>query len=273
MRTKRISASVALQRMLGVVALLSLSTFAAANPVVESLQSLDNGKLEFEFAARPGVQGNGSSVVITHGSHTTWHSWSGRDDRRELCDPCRVQVTLTVRQGEIRRLRRRVGARRRSPRPDLLQIGVVDAAVARDFLMELVGEAQDNIAEAALGAAVLSETSVAWEDLLRLARDHDRSHELRSTALFWLGQEAQEVVTGELESLVTDDIEDLEVRRSAVFALSQRPDPQSIPSLQRLVRQHRHPEIRRHALFWLAQKDSPQVADFFEEILSDSSGR
>lgn len=273
MRTKQVHALLVLQRMVAVVALLGLCATASANPILESLESLDNGKLRFAYAARPGVQGNGSNVVITHGSHTTWHNGSDHADRRNLCDPCQVQVTLTVRQGEIRRLRRRVGARQRPAAQDVRQLGVVEAMDARDFLMKLVDEAQDNIAEAALAAAVLSEVGVAWEGLLKLARDDNRSRELRSTALFWLGQEAQEVVTSELENLATGDIEDLEVRRSAVFALSQRPDPQSIPSLQRIVKQHRHPEIRSHALFWLAQKESPQVTDFFEEILSGSSGR
>lgn len=255
-------------------AALSMPASALGNPISEALEEMESGKLRFEFAARPGVHGDGSSVTISNGSHTTWRNWHNGTDRRDLCDPCRVQVTLGVRDDEVRRLRWRVGARQRSTSADMQDLGVVQADVARDFLMRIVDDAagnSENIAEAALEAAALSEAGVVWQDLLKLARNRNRSPELRSTALFWLGQEAQEVVTDELEDLAADDIIDLDVRKSAVFALSQRPDPQSIPSLQRIVMEHRHSEIRRSAMFWLAQKESPEVADFFEEILSGSS--
>ena len=81
----------------------------------------------------------------------------------------------------------------------------------------------ENIAEEALEAAILSEAGVSWQELLQLARNDDRSEELRSTALFWLGQEAQDVVTKELEDIATDDIVDLEVRKSAMVGKDRVP--------------------------------------------------
>jgi hypothetical protein len=246
------------------------------NSIADAVEEMDSGRVRFEFPARRGVRGDGSSIVISNGSSTTWRNWRNGADRRDLCDPCRIQVTLNLRDGEIRRLRYRVGARPRSAPQDLQELGVVQAEVAREFLMRMVNDTAnttENIAEEALEAAILSEAGVPWQELMQLARNNDRSEELRSTALFWLGQEAQDVVTEELEDFATDDILDLEVRKSAIFALSQHPDTQSIPSLQRIVKEHRHPEIRRSAIFWLAQKESPEVMDFFEEILSESNER
>jgi len=229
------------------------------NSIADAVEKMDSGRVRFEFPARPGVRGDGSSIVISNGSSTTWRNWRNGADRRDLCDPCRVQVTLNLRDGEIRRLRYRVGARPRSAPQDLQELGVVQAEVAREFLMRMVNDTAnttENIAEEALEAAILSEAGVSWQELLQR-----------------LGQEAQDVVTKELEDIATDDIVDLKVRKSAIFALSQRPDAQSIPSLQRIVKEHRHPEIRRNAIFWLAQKESPEVMDFFEEILSESNER
>ncbi len=74
----------------------------------------------------------------------------------------------------------------------------------------------------------------------------------------------------ELEGVVQDPIEDLELRKHAVFALSQRPDEESLPALLRLARTHSHPEIRATAMFWLSQKDDPRVLELFEEILFGS---
>jgi hypothetical protein len=262
------------------MATLALLVASAASPVWsapevirDAAQGIETGSLRFAFAARPGVTGDGRNISIHNGSRTVWNRWHGSGSRSNWCDPCDLQVTLTLRDGNVRRLRWRVGVDERSPRDDLRDLGTLDAATARDYLMQLVRSHDDRVAEEALEAAVLSEAGVPWRELLELARDDEHTRSLRSTALFWLGQEVQESVTRELEDFVDADIEDRDVREAAVFALSQRPDHESIPSLERIARQHRDTQIRRTALFWLAQKDDPEVLDFFEEILSGSSTR
>jgi HEAT repeat protein len=61
---------------------------------------------------------------------------------------------------------------------------------------------------------------------------------------------------------------DREVRKSAVFALSQQPNSIGVPSLIRIARSNRDPEIRRSAIFWLGQSDDPRALALFEEILT-----
>lgn len=58
------------------------------------------------------------------------------------------------------------------------------------------------------------------------------------------------------------------IREAAVFALSQRPESEAIPSLTRLARSSRHPGVRKDALFWLAQHDDPEVIQLFKELLT-----
>jgi HEAT repeat protein len=74
-------------------------------------------------------------------------------------------------------------------------------------------------------------------------------------------------VAGSLDSIVGDTRGDREVRRQAVFALSQRSNDQGVPSLIRIARTNPDPELRRTALFWLGQSDDPRVLKLFEEIL------
>jgi HEAT repeat protein len=253
-----------------VVGLGGSASYGANNPIRDAVQDMDSGNVRFSFAARPGVTGDGHNVQINHGSGSVWRRWNDSGTPDCWCDPCDLQVTLSVRDDDIRRVRWRIGVSDRGPRGELLDLGRQDATTARDFLMQVVQTGDDRVAEDALEAAVLSHAGVPWRELLALARDAERTPDLRSTALFWLGQEAQEVVTDELEDFVDADIEDRKVRKAAVFALSQRPERESIPSLERIARQHRDAEIRRTALFWLAQKDDPEVLDFFEEILSGS---
>jgi HEAT repeat protein len=70
-----------------------------------------------------------------------------------------------------------------------------------------------------------------------------------------------------LDSIATDVHGDREVRKQAVFALSQRSANQGVPALIRIARTSSDPELRRTAIFWLGQSDDPRAIDLFEEIL------
>ena len=58
-----------------------------------------------------------------------------------------------------------------------------------------------------------------------------------------------------------------EVKKRAVFALSQLPKDQGIPLLIGVARSHRNIEVRRQAMFWLGQSKDPRAVTFFEEVL------
>ena len=60
---------------------------------------------------------------------------------------------------------------------------------------------------------------------------------------------------------------EIEVKRAAVFALSQLPGDEGVPLLIDLVRDHSIPELRREAIFWLAESGDPRALDLIEEIL------
>ena len=47
---------------------------------------------------------------------------------------------------------------------------------------------------------------------------------------------------------MSDSEEDRELRKHAVFALSQRPREEAVPELVRIARTHRDPEIRKTAV-------------------------
>jgi HEAT repeat protein len=58
------------------------------------------------------------------------------------------------------------------------------------------------------------------------------------------------------------------VREQAVFALSQRPREEGVPSLIRIAKTHSDPEIRRKAIFWLGQSHDPRALALFEDLLT-----
>jgi HEAT repeat protein len=85
--------------------------------------------------------------------------------------------------------------------------------------------------------------------------------------MFWLGQAASDVVAPDNYGKGRET-EDSEVKKQAVFALSQHRSGESVSALIQVARNNRNPEVRRSALFWLGQSGDPRALDVFEQILS-----
>jgi HEAT repeat protein len=66
------------------------------------------------------------------------------------------------------------------------------------------------------------------------------------------------------------ETDDEEVKKQAVFALSQRRDGEAVPALIQVARNNRDPSVRRTALFWLGQTTDPRAVSLFEEILKSN---
>jgi hypothetical protein len=101
--------------------------------------------------------------------------------------------------------------------------------------------------------------------LIRLSKHRDE--DLRGESMFWLGQTQHlDTETALLAAIFNDSSS--EVRKKAVFALSQLPPKRAIPVLRGLV-DARHPrEVRKEALFWLAQIRDDAVLAVFDELLA-----
>jgi HEAT repeat protein len=115
--------------------------------------------------------------------------------------------------------------------------------------------------------ATLADSITIWPSLLRLARTPSVPQETRRTAVFWLGEAAGTAAARTLDSIATDSAGDREVRKQAVFALSQRSGNEGVPALLRIARTNPDPELRKSALFWLGQSEDPRALALFEEIL------
>jgi hypothetical protein len=243
-----------------IVALLALllNEQAAGAGLEDRVANVDEGWVHFAYPARPGVQGENEGVTIRDGEVIVG---SGRGDGL-------VHVTVKREDGEVWRLRLRVGQPPRPLRRDVVDLGEVTARDAVDYLLPLAREAEEDIAEDAVAAVALADAET-WRPLLAIARDRGRPGEVRKSAVFWVSQHAGDKVAGDLETMVADSGEDLDLREHAVFALSECLGEDALSVLGNIALENDHPELRRQALFWLAQRDDPAVLDFFERILTE----
>lgn len=253
--------------LFGIALLLftALTAPASVRDIEDAVEEVGDGYVRMTFAARDGVCGDGWDTIRIDDS---WfhldcydHGWE-RD-----CEEGPVRVSLKVRDGEVVDIRTRVGGRWRRTRDGVLDLGEVPPQDAADFLLDLAENARRSLAEDAMMPALIGRDVVVWPRIMGIARNHQRSESIRKAAVFWLGVLAGEAATEGLVELVDDDDEDLEVRKAAVFALSQGCRKANTDHLMTIARTNRHPQLRKSAMFWLAQRDDPDVLDFFEDIL------
>ena len=88
---------------------------------------------------------------------------------------------------------------------------------------------------------------------------------VRGKALFWLAHRAGNRVVGTLTEALDDP--ETEIKKAAVFGLSQLPPDEGVPLLIKVAREHGNREVRRDAIFWLGQSRDPRAFDFIVGIL------
>ena len=261
--------------MIATVAALALALVSQdAAAIARRVAAAPDGEVRISYASRPDVVGDGERIIAWdcdpsgHCEHQQFRDWNnGMDDwRRWSMQPGPVRVALRVRDRAVTGMRVYVGGTWRAA-DNATDLGTVPVAAASSYLLGLARQDLGRGTKEAVFAAVLADSVTIWRDLLAIARDRSVRTEARKQALFWLGQEAEDAAMRGIDSIITSDDEALEVKKAAVFALSQRPKDEGVPALIRVARTSRDTRLRKHAMFWLAQSGDPRAVDLFEEIL------
>lgn len=243
---------------------------ARVSSLFDKVRSVGSGEVCFSYTARPGVYGNGRSINVDDDFVGEFHAGDGPfngDWHRDGWESGPVRVLMEVSDNDIADLEVWVGNSRRIPK-GAHDLGSIPPGEAAAFLLSIAKNARhEEVAAEAIFPATLAEGVEPWPALFDLARDKQRPGEVRRNALFWLGQAAGREITAKLGAVIDDSLEDVDLRKHAVFVLSQRPEEESVPRLLEIARTHKSADVREAALFWLAQGDDPRVLDLLEEIL------
>lgn len=250
--------------VMAVAALGSMAAGAGAQDLAARVRAAGDGTVRFAYAADEGVCGNGRGNISIQREGRTGQVRQADGEWSDECEPGPVRVALDVSRGRVTALRAYVGGTWRGRAG--ADLGEVPAREASAFLLGLVESGPGEVAKEAIFPLVIAAGPEPWERLLAVARDEGRPQELRSSAVFWVGQGAADSATAGLQELVDTD-GDREVREAAIFAISQRPKDESVPALIRIARTQRDPRLRRTAVFWLGQSRDPRALAYFEDVL------
>jgi hypothetical protein len=112
-----------------------------------------------------------------------------------------------------------------------------------------------------------SEASRATADLIRLGNT-DRAAEVRAQAWFWLAHTAAPEAESAIFTALRKDT-DAEVRERAILALSRLPDERAAKALLTIAEDRSQSrELRKRAVFWLSQSDSDAALTYLEQVLT-----
>ena len=246
-------------------------TAGRAQNLAQRVASAPDGAVQFTYAARPGVCGNGRSYYSINGS-----MWFGSVNdnvmRSEPCQPGPVRVVLGRAGKEIVDVNVYVGPAQSSP--GAADLGTVPAREAADYLLSIAGKTDGRPGRDAIAPAMLADSAVVTPQLLAIARDHSRARETRSSAINWLSRASDErggvppaQLAKTLGDIARDENDNQQVRQSALRVLSHQDNGEGVPALIEISRTTQDVWLGKQALSTLAQSGDPRARTYLRSAV------
>ena len=198
-------------------------------------------------------------------------STSDRDPQSKPGDDLTVYVRFA--DGKIDHLRA-LGAScpTRSETP-VTMLASVDAntslAVLRNIVADGGGRKHEDLASDAV-AAIAFHADPGATPLLAEFSTPTYDESIRQNAVFWLGQNGGKAGADMIERIARNDSDDIDIRRHALFSLSQSDAIDAYPMLAGFARDDDESEMRSQAMFWMANGgDKRAKADILAAIHND----
>jgi hypothetical protein len=233
----------------------------AAQSFTSRIDAVRDGGVQFTFATRPGVCGDGRGSVWNDNGHT-YSGWGEGD----ACITGPTRVTIGKSEGQVVSIRSCIACSLRTIDSDPVDLGDVPAADASRYLIRLARTVGGSSASAAVSAVAFADAGNLTPELTSLVRDDDATLESRKSALFWLGQtdrRSEDIIQ------LYPTLKPLGLREEYTFVLSQRHDDDvAIDKLIDLASHDSDMKVRKQAMFWLGQTKNPKAIKFFQSILT-----
>ena len=263
------------------VALAVAVSPAGAQNLAARVEGAPPGHVQFRFAARTGVCGNGRTYIQTSaGSFTGSFNGSITETMRiDPCEPGPVRVLLDRADRQVIAIQTYVGPV--PEMPGVTDLGTVPAQQAADYLLALAARSDGRVGRDAIFPASLADSASTLEPLIAIARNQALPRDTRTRALSYAGRGERMPtiparVVDALVGVARDEGDNIEVRRQAVRTLGALPHGAGIPPLTELARQSQSVWLAREGMSALAGSGDPRARDFLRaavrrEDLSDEA--
>jgi len=247
------------------------SSVSAQSSLADRVAAAPAGRVQFTYAARPGVCGNGRTF-FSSGGNSWYGSWNS--DQREACIEGPMRVLLDRAGREIVAISSFAGPVQPGPE-GTTDLGRVSTADAAGFLLGIAERSQGRVSRDAIMPAMLADSVDATPRLLAIARNRNSSRETRRTAISWLGRSTLErtrpvgEIASALVSVARDDYDNQSVRQSALRTLARLEHGAGTAPLMELARDEEGERswLARESVTSLNASGDPRARAFLRELV------
>lgn len=256
--------------IVAVLALFAVWPRSIAQSLADRVASAAESRVQFTFAARSGVCGDGRSYFQVAGN--VWHGSFNDADRREPCASGPIRVVIDRAGREVVSLATYAG-----PVPEraagVTDLGPVAAAAAAAYLLGLAERSEGRVSRDAILPAVLADSADPTARLLGIARNQNGARETRRSAISWLGRSLDdrprvpnEVVTA-LVQITRDDGDNQSVRKQSLRTLARLEHGAGTAALMELAQDAQRSWLAREALSALNASGDPRARQHLREVV------
>jgi HEAT repeat protein len=244
---------------------------AAANASAQIASRVDaapDGRVQFTFASRPGVCGNGRTYIQT-GPNSYTGTFYGNSDmaRMEPCVAGPVRVVIDRAEKLPLSVQTYVGPPDSSAR-GITDLGRVRAQDAADYLLSLAAKVDGRAGRDALFPAMLADSANTAAALVVIAKNTSLPRETRRSALSYMGRSTDGLqtipasVTDPILAIARDETDNQSVRQQALSVLGRLDHGAGIQPLIQLSQQNQSVWLAKESMSVLARSGDPRARQY-----------
>ncbi len=251
---------------------LAAALVAAAAPTVvaqsleQRIDAAPDGRVQFSFAARAGVCGNGRSYYSTNpGNYTgSYYLSYGDGYRNEPCVAGPVRVVIDRADKMPLSVQTYVGPADSTLR-GVTDLGRVRAQDAADYLLSLATRVDGRAGRDAISPAMLADSANTATALVAIAKNTSLARDTRRRALDAMGRSTDGMqaipasVTEPILAIARDETDNQNVRTGALSVLGRLDHGAGIPPLIQLSQQTQSTWLARESMQTLANSGDPRA--------------
>ncbi|MGQ0539412.1 MAG: HEAT repeat domain-containing protein [Gemmatimonadaceae bacterium] len=244
---------------------LTVPATAIAQSLERRVAAVRDGTVQFHFAARAGVCGDGKHWIRS--DDRSWHGSVNDAMRAAPCETGPVRVVLIRAEGEIVRLQTYAGPLASDAAAS--DLGRVNSREAGAFLLGVAQRLDARPGRDGVFPASLADSTAVTPALLEIARNLERPRELRRTAISYVAQRFNEAggvgagqATRALAALARAEADNQQVRQQALGALMRIDVAAGFGALEQLATSAGDPWLARQATEAIARSGDPRSRSF-----------
>jgi HEAT repeat protein len=239
-----------------------------AQSLASRVNSAPDGRVQFEFAARPGVCG-GRTYIQTGPNQYSGTFYGNMNDqlRADPCVPGPVRVVIDRADKQPLSVQAYIGMADSSTRA-VVDLGHVRAQEAADYLLSLASTVDGRAGQQAIFPAMLADSANTAATLVSIAKNTALPRETRRSALNYMGRSTDGMqtipasVTEPILAIARDETDNQSVRQQALSVLGRLDHGAGIPPLIQLSQQTQSNWLARESMSTLARSGDPRARQY-----------